>query len=601
MANFLVVADSNTERRAAFCTAARSRIAPLANLTLGEAACRDFHALWACGPQAPVHQTTDGQSATVIWGTPMAERDGHRLTADELSAAWRGSAHAAPPSYDGYFAAVTYTSGELVVGADILGLFPVFWWASGDVLLVGSSPELFKHHPLFHFEPDLAGLVGVLLITHSLGGHTLATGVKRLAAGHALVWSKGSSPREVLQYALPASTRYLDLPGAAAAELVNETLNDAVARHVPFDTRSTLTLTGGRDSRLLAGIMGKLGRRPVAVTFGEADDFEMLCAGGVARALGLDHHALKINLEREETCVELNARWLHCTTGFNSSDYWYCQEDLRHFPPYLVTGFVMDSIIGGTHFDWAYSETTREMSFGTFFDRNNRLAIPIAQLRSLLRPELFGTLLDDVISDTKRIYERYSPFESQRAWCFDLHHRQRFHVGTPPWQFSFGSWPVMPVVDKQVLNVTGGIPAGVLGSRRLQDEIFRTYYPALAELPLDRNGYDTTPIAPRLRDRIEKNLLARIDPVTRRFARSPGRGKERRTYYRLLDFNGPAWKLARQHAEPHRSKLYAFFNKDALDAILPPPEVDVSAVDGIIDLSGKRLLVGLSLWAGANL
>jgi asparagine synthase (glutamine-hydrolysing) len=261
----------------------------------------------------------------------------------------------------------------------------------------------------------------------------------------------------------------------------------------------------------------------------------------------------------------------------------------------------MDSIVGGSHLDWAYSTATREMSFDNLFVRNNQLAISADRLRALLRPELFGTLVDDLIHAMRRCYEGYSEFESQRTWCFDLHHRQRFHVGAPPWQFSFGSWPVMPAVDKDVLRVTGGIAAGVLGGRRVQDEILRTSYPALAELPLDRNGYDTTPLSPRLRDRVVANLMARLEPATRRLRHPPGGGAERRFYYRLLDFNGPAWKMARRQAEPHRRKLYALFNKDALDTMLPTPEVDVDVVDGIIDASGKRLLVGLCLWAGMYL
>src|SRR3546814_18654924 len=91
--------------------------------------------------------------------------------------------------------------------------------------------------------------------------------------------------------------------------LVNETLNDAVARHVPFVTRSTLTLTGGRDSRLLAGILGKLGRRPVAVPFGAAADFEMLCAGGVARALGRSED----RRVGKEGVIERRSRWSPCS------------------------------------------------------------------------------------------------------------------------------------------------------------------------------------------------------------------------------------------------------------------------------------------------
>jgi asparagine synthase (glutamine-hydrolysing) len=484
-----------------------------------------------------------------------------------------------------------------VAGADVLGLFPVFWWASGDVLLIGSSPELFKHHPLFRFDLDLAGLTGILLTIHSVGGRTLMQGVRRLPPGHALVWRKGSAPREVLQYSLPTSTRHFDLPGWAAAELVEETLTGSVARHLPAAGRSALTLTGGRDSRLLAGIMAKLQRPPVAVTLGRDDDIEMQCASSVARALGLEHRTAPVKLDREELCPELHARWLHCTTGFNSSEFWYCQEDFRELPPYLVTGCVMGSIVGGTLISAAYSQATRDSSFDNLFAKINHAAVGVTQLRKLLRPKLFGTLVDDVIGDMRRTYEGYSEFEAQRAWCFDLHHRQRLHVGALTWQFSFGSWPVNPAVDREVLDVIAGIPAGVLAEKRLHDEILRTYYPALAELPIDRNGYDTTPISPRLRDRLTAALKARMGASAQLLQRREIPGHERRFYYRLLDFNGPAWRAARRNAEPYRHRLHDLFDRETLDALLPPPDVDLVVTDGITDGSARRLLVGLCLWA----
>jgi asparagine synthase (glutamine-hydrolysing) len=347
--------------------------------------------------------------------------------------------------------------------------------------------------------------------------------------------------------------------------------------------------------------MMKLGRPPVAVTLGNEDDIEIGCAKAVARALRLEHHTAEVRLGRDVSSPELHARWLHCSTGFNSSDYWHCHEDLRELPAFLVSGCVMGSIVGGSHFAWAYSEATRDMSFANFFAKNNRLAIEQSQLRKLLRPELFGSLVDDVVQRVKTTYESYSNFEAQRAWCFDLHHRQRFHVGALPLQFSFGSWPILPVIDKEVLSVAGGIPAGVQASRRIQDEIIRSCYPLLAELPLDRNGYNTTPLSPRLRYRVAANLLSRIEPMTQMFRRQGYRGPERRFFYRVLDFDGPAWKMARRRAEPHRSKLYALFDKNVLDAMLPAPDVDVGASGGIHGSSGKRLLVGLCLWAGANL
>src|SRR3546814_20211301 len=67
---------------------------------------------------------------------------------------------------------------------------------------------------------------------------------------------------------------------------------------------------------------------------------------------------------------------------------------------------------------------------------------------------------------------------SQRAWGFAMHHRQRLVIGNPPGVLSFGAWPIMPAIDKRVLKVVGGLPAGVLTERRAQDDMIRSNFPA---------------------------------------------------------------------------------------------------------------------------
>jgi asparagine synthase (glutamine-hydrolysing) len=74
----------------------------------------------------------------------------------------------------------------LTLGADLIGMFPVYWWTGGEVLLAGSSPELFRLHPCFRSSIDLEGLTGILLTMNSVDGRTLLEGVRRLAPGHFL-------------------------------------------------------------------------------------------------------------------------------------------------------------------------------------------------------------------------------------------------------------------------------------------------------------------------------------------------------------------------------------------------------------------------------
>lgn len=594
MANFLVVVDPDPGRRARYCQVAGPRLAMLEGLVTGECAAGDFAAMWASGPRAPVTSWSDGTGVAVLWGRALADDDGRAIEAAELPALWADVARAMPPAFDGYHAAVSYHPHRgLTVGADILGMYPVFWWSDGTVHLVGSSPELFRHHPRFRWGLDLAGLVGILLTTHSVGGRTLMDSVRRLAPGHLLAVPPASLPREVRQYDLPVSTDYFDLPYSRALELLHDTLSAAVARHVPSDADSTIALSGGRDSRLLAGLMARAGRPFNALTFGEADDFEMRCASGVAKVLGVEHHKIPVTFDAD--CVSQQTRWLHCSTGYSGVSYWRSQGALVSLSAFLVNGYTMDSVVGGSNIAWAYSDDTGAPSFASLLSRVSSHGFNVAQLSGLLRGEIWKDVLDQLVHQLRDAYQSYSSFDAQRAWAFALYHRQRLNLGNPPWVLSFGAWPIMPAIDKRVLKVAGGLPAGVLAERRAQDDMIRNYYPALAELPLDRNSPDMTPLTLRIRHRVARDLLARIEPVTRRL--HSNRGRERRYYYRLYDFNSTAWKGARQKAEPARSKLHQLFEARVLSQLLPSPDVDVQLTNSLAATDGMKVLVGLSLWA----
>lgn len=601
MASFLLAVDPDPTRRDALFRGATERIAPIPGLTQGSCSSGDFRVLWAAGVRAPVAVESDDRGAAILFGDALDE-SGERLDAARLRNAW-GCTSSALPVFDGYHAGVVYERARgLTIGTDLIGMFPVFWWASGEVVLAGSSPELFGLHPCFRPRVDEEGLAGILLTMHSVDGRTLWDGVRRLAPGHFLRAERGGKRSEVERYRLPVSGSYHDIPFSAQSELLNEVLADAARRHAPPDSQCALSLSGGRDSRLVAGLLEGQGNRVVAVTFGEAADMEMRCARAVARATGFAHRTLPLEVDHDGKCGELQARWFHCTTGFGALASWGSPARMGDLPPRIANGYVMDPIVGGTHISWAYDRAKRRMSFDAFYAHINARGVVEESLRQLLPSAVAGDLVESVKTTIRRTYESYSDVESRRAWCYDILHRQRLHVGNVPWFYSFASWPVQPAVDRRVLEVAGGLPLASLAERRAQDEVLRRFYPHLAELPLDRNSYDTEPLSPRVRYLVGRYVGEKLSPLSGivGLLRS-GRGRERRYYYRLYDFNGPGWRAIRRLAEPHREKLAGLIDRARLDDYLPPPDADLAVRNGIVEPSGRKMLVGLMLWARDHL
>lgn len=586
MANFLIVVDPDRERRERFAAQAAPRIACVGGLVAGRAESGDLVVLWAAWPGSPVDWFEEDGRAAVVWGDAIPGPGPARVDARALAAAW-DDGNTAPAAFDGYHAAVSFAPhAGLTLGSDVLGFFPLYWAVRDGVLLAGSSPELFGLHPGFSVEVDPSGLLGLLLTHSPFAGRTLLRGVRRLPAGHALRWNRQRGAREVRQYAI-TSSRDLDRLGCREhVEILDQAWAEAMRRHVPAGTPVGLLLSGGRDSRLFAGYLQTDGVAVEALTFGLPSDHDARCAAGVAERAEFPHRLVETEAEALPRGAELQARWEHLAAGFSNLHTWGMMEALRESPARTVCG---------------YGRDIREMDeepadFDAFFRRQNRRALPLAELQRMLRRGTAEVSPEEMVARVRRDYEAAADDEKDRPWRWVLAHYKRFHVGGVPWHLCFGSWPILPILDRAVLEVLAAIPSSSLARRRAQDEILRRRFPELARLPLDRNDADVLPLLPSARAR----WTARVGALRRHFRHRGGKplnDLERRRYYRVYDFNGPGWRSVRRLAEPHRERLAEWFRMDELRTYLPAPDSDVEFSDGILDSFGRKLLVGLMLWS----
>ncbi len=353
-------------------------------------------------------------------------------------------------------------------------------------------------------------------------------------------------------------------------------------------------LSGGMDSRMLGGYLRRRQDNVAALSFGRRTDHDLQCAIGVARVLGFRQEIADNADDEYASFAELEATWGHLAGGFSHIPHWGSQAHLRQIGRPTVVGYLSDAIVGASHMHYGYAEQKGSAQFETFFEKINRWGIPPAVLKTLLRPNTFGRdIVDDMVQQIRRIYEDGGQSEAYRAWVFDLGHRQRFHVGMSPWILSFGAWPVLPVVDRAVLECMAGLPPAVLAGRHLQRELLRTCFPHLASLPLDRGHLFPMPLAPRLVDEIRCSVHEKLAPLWERLPRL----RPQRSYYlRVYDFNGPGWRGVRRAAEAGRDQAYTLFEKSALDSLLPAPEVTVQFNRWQVPSAGLRLLLGCMLW-----
>ena len=600
MANFIIVVDPDPERRSHFTRTIEPLLPPVEGLITNSCATGNFHASWAANPHAPISYATEQDGAAVIWGEAIVQSESLRIDASRLKALGRESEYKSFPPFDGFYAAVVYhPQFGITVGADILGIFPVYYYTNNDVILVGSSPELFRYHPLFKTELNPAGLVGILLTNGLFEGQTLWQNVRRLGAGNLLVWHSQTNFHEVRQNHIPElsqQTQNSELTFSEHLDILDQILDKAIARHAPEGQPYSLLLSGGLDSRMLAGYLQRRGIKPIALTLGKRTDLEMECAIPVVRTLGLKHYTAQIPFEEYPKDADILVKWEHLANGSNCIMDWGVQSHLRKLPPKVVSGFLLDRVVGGL----STYDPVESLSFESFFTRSvNQMGHSPQLLKRLLRKEVFGDLVQETCDRIRTVYESYSDVEFRRTWWFDLFHRQRFHVGCAGWQLCFGAWPVLPILDWQVLQTTAALPVEVIAKRRAQNELLSSRFWQLATLPLDRNDFYIDP----LKFSQSGQRLARLYRLQGRWRKIQRKlGIERRYYYRMYDLNNKGWKAVRRQAEPNRERVQHLFHPDVLNELLPSPELPVPlGSDPIPQSSGIKLLIGLLLWSKEHL
>ncbi len=597
MANFIGLIDPDPMRRGRFLVRVRDQVALLPGLDVRTCEHGEFALAWAAGPMAPVEVDRDANGLAVLWGRPRKAGAADRVAARDCRRRADASDGTTLPLCDGYHAYVDYEVRHgLCLGADLLGLFPVYYWENGATILFGSSERLFSCHPAFSPAPSITGLIGILLTMHVVGGRTLLEGVRRLGPGSVLIRAGVGPAREIRQYQPPISEERADPNLAAQADRMGETLSSAVRRHVTRGTPVLLPLSGGRDSRMIAGLLRENDYEFAAYTMGLPDDLEYRCARSVARHLRVAQVLFEIPYADYGALARIAAEWEQIANGFNCIHHWGLVRILRpRQATELVSGYLADPIVGGSHIGWADDPATGTASFECLFRRINAWGVHPALVKRLLRDEQQRGLVDEVIRDLRTSYETYPGDPGQRALIFDLQHRQRFHTGGNLWPLSFAGWPVVPAVDSEVLKLVAQLPAASLVDRQLQDRMIIRRFPGLARLPLDRNSENSRPLAPglawRVRNRIQHEIR-RLPPF-----RARADDRSRLYYYRIFDFNHPGWRAVRAEADAVRGELADILDRDVLAELLPPASAEVRLDSPIAGASSLKTLAGLALWA----
>jgi asparagine synthase (glutamine-hydrolysing) len=553
--HFLIVHDRDPSRRRATIDTAIRQLGDVSALPPTVFNRADTTVVAATEPSTPVASHSDAEGDVLLIGDVLV--DGRPCAPQP----WRRRAATSALDADGFHVAISLgATGEVTVASDILGIFPVLHLSIGETRLVSSSPFLLRAHPQFRPRLNAVALAGVLLADGQVDAATVFDGVRRVPMGSALHLDPDRGITEIESYSPRLTSDLHDCaPIRRLADILDEVVVAACERHVQPGRTTGLLLSGGLDSRLIAGSLRKCGFSFDALTLGLPTDYEYRFAKRVARALGVPHRLVDDTTEPD--VFTRTVRW-EGLTATPSID----QDSLPQYGQ-LVSGFLMDAVTGGSHIDWIYDPTSRTTGFDPFLERLNFHGIPPDALRRLLRRDVFGDAVDEAWTLVRRSFDDCGGSDPERAWRYDMTHRQRFWVGPRVFRQAKSSWPCLPHLDRSVISTVAAMPPAVFASRMVEIEQCKAHSPDLAEIPLDRATHHVTALIPRWHEVLSAAAARAVRQVR---DRTPWRQPDTRRFTRIFDIESDAWQTARNSLEHVRRSAYDLFEPTELDRMLPP-------------------------------
>lgn len=498
MAHVAFLYDADADRRRRFSARVRELFSELPGTTMAEAHAGPLSCLWVTGSQAPVDVSRAGDRLAVLVGYAIDD-DGRWVTAGQLADSWLAPG-GARRGHDGYHVACGYDSTRgLVVGGDPLGMFPLYHASLPDGgAIIASSPQTFACHPEWSWRIDRTGLAGILLAHGLLHDQPLAAGVRRVPAGHRLCFvpGRGITAVEIFRNtgASPPSSETLE----ESVERIDAELMTAIRRHRPPGDETVLMLSGGLDSRLVAGCLADGGIPTRAVTFGRRRDYEVRAAASVADRLGmpLDIVCTEGGIDDFVSRARQAVRFNQLSSGPGGDDFTTGLAATAATARFCWSGIPLDWVLEPVSKHSGFDPLTGTWSRAAFLEQMNAWGVPRVVLPTLLGSD-GDALCDDVIQRLVDSCETGPLPPERQSAMLRWDQRVRNHLAAVLHLTSFAVWPLMIATDRRFFTAAFDLPPAAFRDRGIEKAMLLRRRPDLAAIPLDTNSFRFEPLQPR--------------------------------------------------------------------------------------------------------
>jgi asparagine synthetase B (glutamine-hydrolysing) len=377
-------------------------------------------------------------------------------------------------------------------------------------------------------EIDPAGLASMLSFGYHLGDLTILRGVKCLSHARHLEYRASI---DALQ-----AERYWNYPygelepwSASAAELagtLHQHLGQALKRRLRDVNKLLLPISGGLDSRTMAGLLAQSGftGEVLAYSYGQSSSRDARYGRAIARKLGYRHIHIPTPVDfmtrhMEQAAWRFDAEWAADSNwGARFSHTHPALGDIRGYT--VLSGFMGDVILGSDRYNYRRkagdaplsTEQLAEIFIGAVRD------MPIDGLLDATSAAEAESGIAAIIRETFEPLQDLAPFFALLRSEFI--HRQRRHTATVTQSVEHDLKAITPFLDRDVVDFSTRIPLDLFHSRLLYKRMIRDHLPAVAAVPYADTGLPLSdaPLRQALKWRLDR-LIKHFPQLQRCLAR----------------------------------------------------------------------------------
>ena len=389
---------------------------------------------------------------------------------------------------NGQFNVVLYDkrARRVTILNDRLGYRPLYYKQENGILLFALEKKAIFAACESAPELDHLGILEFFAFGHNMEDRTVFRGIYAVPQGAVL--HADSNGVRTRQYWRPVYSRDGGPTKLAeSAEELGRHLCHATAIRAERPQRHGIFLSGGLDSRAVAGALATVRSKVIAFTFGNASGIEVRHARRMAAQLGFEHRQLSYDRVSLHAALPRVVWRTECALPFNQTP---SIEQHCHIHPkadVMFNGHFGDALTGGHLLPRQFLIHNPDRLVEHILAKRTIVGLPV--LRRIFQKAFLDSAysqMRDAIRRTLRSFDEERTPLLYNLW--DMTVRQRRFTFCSPAVDRYLFEQITPFVDNEVVNWALRIPLRFLAGQRAYKRMIVQTFPIIADVPWTRTG-----------------------------------------------------------------------------------------------------------------